>query len=167
MIERSINVNVLKELHALYTNLVRISYNKSAMKIYVLLLTMIMTVNSVFADKPLSQPKVDVLLNPVLARSLADACEIVRLINELEWVTVKKKLNKGNQVGILIIEPQSKIKNWHGLGAYRGSEIDTENQKVKHRFSYGGGRKAFHEVWITYSYRKDGFDKPSVEALGW
>ena len=111
--------------------------------------------------------KINVLSNPVIARSLADACELVRLINNLDWKEAKKKLKAGNHVGMVIIEPQSKIKDWHGIGAYRGSEIDAEKNQVKHRFSYGIGRQPVHEVWITYNYNKTNFQKPNIHILGW
>jgi len=39
--------------------------------------------------------------------------ELVRLINNLNRKAAKGKLNVGNQVGMVIIEAQSKIENWH------------------------------------------------------
>ena len=83
----------------------------------------------------------------MISRSLADACEVLRLINNLNWKDAKKKLDDGNQVAV--IEPLSKWKDWHGIGAFRGTEIDAAKNQVKHRFSYGTGRLAVHEVWIT------------------
>ena len=136
------------------------------MKIFALLFT-IMTFNFVYADEAVSHVKVDVLQNPVVASSLANACDIVRLINDLKWDDVTRKLNKGNQVGIVVMKAQSKMKDWPGTGAHRGSELNTKNHTVKHRFSFGSGRNTEHEVWITYSYSKDRFEKPSVDVLGW
>ncbi len=118
------------------------------------------------ADEPVPVVKAHVLSNPVIARSLADACDIVRLINDLSWKDAKSKLSDKNQIA-LIIEPQSKVKDWHGVGAYRGSVVDAEKKQVRHRFSYGIGRLSVHEIWITYSYSKDSFQKPSLHALGW
>jgi len=134
------------------------------MKLFALLFTLFLIVNSLHADKPVKE---DVLANPIVARSLADASEIVRLINELEWDSVKLKLAKGNQIGVVILEPQSQLKDWMGIGAYRGSDIDTKKQSVKHRFSLEGGRNGFHEVWLTYSFTQKDFNKPFIEALGW
>jgi hypothetical protein len=129
---------------------------------FILMLMMIPTQ----ADESVPEMKVDVLSNPVVARSLADACDIVRLVNEFDWKAVKKRSGEKNHL-TLIVEPQSKVKDWHGIGAYRGSEIDEAKKSVKHRFSYGVGRLSVHEVWITYSYTEDGFGKPSFLFLGW
>lgn len=117
------------------------------------------------ADEPAPAAEANVLSNPVISRSLADACDVVRLINNLNWKDAKEKLNDGKQVAV--IEPLSKMKDWHGIGAYRGSEIDAAKNQVKHRFSYGEGRLPVHEVWITYIYSKDDFKKPGFWVQGW
>jgi hypothetical protein len=136
------------------------------MKIYPFLVAAFMVFPiPMHADETAPAAEANVLSKPVISRSLADACEVLRIINNLNWKDAKKKLDDGNQVAV--IEPLSKWKDWHGIGAFRGTEIDAAKNQVKHRFSYGTGRLAVHEVWITYTYSKDDFKKPSFYVLGW
>jgi len=137
------------------------------MKTHLLCITALMAwiIPTAADDGIVSQTNEAILSDATTAKTLADACDIVRLINELEWEAAKKRLNDGNQLAL--IEPISKAKDWHGIGAYRGSEIDREKEQVKHRFSYGSGRIAVHEVWITYSINASGFKKPTFYILGW
>lgn len=107
----------------------------------------------------------EVVSSSVAARSLADASDMVRLMNDLKWEELKKRLRDANQ--IVIVENFAKLEDWHGVGAYRGSEFNEDRTEVKHRFSYGPGRKSVHEVWLTYSLADDGYGKPGFAVLGW
>ena len=117
------------------------------------------------AEEDKATTQAELLAKPGVSVSIADACEIVRLLNEGKIKEVKEKLDGEGMMGV--IEPQMKLEAWPGVGAYRGSEWDAEKNSVKHRFAYGAGKDAVHELWLTYSLKGGGFKKPHLVVLGW
>lgn len=58
-------------------------------------------------------------------------------------------------------------KDWPGVGAYRGSEVQQTDGTLIHRFVYGAGRSLPHEAWFHYSLRDDTFTLTGLTILGW
>ena len=107
----------------------------------------------------------EILAKPGVSKSLADGCEIVRLLNEGKMKAVKAKVSDDSL--LMTLEQVVKVKDWSGIGAYRGSEWNAEENSVKHRFAYGAGKDAVHELWLTYPLVKGQFKKPRLLVLGW
>ena len=95
--------------------------------------------------------------------SLAHACDLVRAINAGNWKDAETMTNSSPFLPLL--QGPAKAKDWHGVGAYRGT--DHEFGKLTHRFVYGAGPKHPHELWITYSIKDDKMEFKSIFILGW
>ncbi len=100
------------------------------------------------------------------ALSLADACKITALMNDDKWDEVEKVL--GTKAGLIAeLRRQSGIKDWPGIGAYRGSRIDKDHPRVvTHRFGFAP-RTNPHEIWIDYMLTETGISKPGLMVMGW
>lgn len=100
------------------------------------------------------------------AVSLADACQVVALINNDKWDEVEKKI--GTKEGMIaILKLNSSTPNWPGIGAYRGSRVDKDSPRaVTHRFGFAP-RTNPHEVWLSYTLTESGISSPGLMVLGW
>ncbi len=100
------------------------------------------------------------------AVSLADACQMVALINDDKWEEVEKKI--GTKEGMIaILKQTAQTPNWPGIGAYRGSRTDKVSpREVTHRFGFAP-RTNPHELWLTYTLIESGISKPRLMVLGW
>ena len=130
-----------------------------------IIIALIAAVLPLQADEPKALTQAELLAKPGVSKSLVDACEIVRLLNEGKLEEVKARSQDHGMM--IVVETQSKMEGWPGIGAYRGSEWDAEEKSVRHRFVYGAGKDAVHELWLTYPIEKNGFKKPSLGVLGW
>ncbi|MDQ3622530.1 MAG: hypothetical protein M3463_08590 [Verrucomicrobiota bacterium] len=97
--------------------------------------------------------------------SLAHACELVRAINVARWPEAESMIKPNTGMLPLVRRDANASKDWHGIGAYRGTE--RKAQSVRHRFGYGPGRNHPHELWITYSVTDAGSTFESIFVLGW
>ena len=98
------------------------------------------------------------------ALCLAEACRITALMNDGKWDEVEKAF--GTKDGMLgILKHHAALKDWPGIGAYRGVRVDGESpQKVTFRFGFAPKSNP-HEVRISFA---DGNpSKPGLMVLGW
>jgi hypothetical protein len=98
------------------------------------------------------------------ALCLAEACRITALMNDGKWDEVEKAFGtKERMVGIL--KHHAALKDWPGIGAYRGVRIDRESpRELTFRFGFAP-KSSPHEVQISFA---DGNpSKPGLMVLGW
>jgi len=107
-------------------------------------------------------------LTPTLQESatLADACRMTLLMNEGKWDDVEKAL--GTKEGMVaLLRHHASLKDWPGIGAYRGSRVDEQSPwRITHRFGFSP-RTNPHEIWISYTMTESGPTKPKLMVLGW
>ena len=98
--------------------------------------------------------------------TLADACRITRLMNEDKWDDVAKALGT-NEGMIAILRQHATLKDWPGIGAYRGTRVDEKSPvRVTHRFGFAP-RTNPHEIWLSYTITEKETSKPTLMVLGW
>jgi hypothetical protein len=98
--------------------------------------------------------------------TLADACRITKLINEDKWDDVEKAIDAQGQM-LPILRQNASLKDWAGIGAYRGTRIDAESPlKITHRFGFAP-RSNPHELWLTYTVTEKEASKPALMVMGW
>ncbi len=100
-------------------------------------------------------------------RSLEHACKLVVAINAQDWKAVESAITPGDPLLTLLKRDATTQKDWAGVGAYRGSEMEQSTGKLMHRFAYGAGRTTPHEVRVHYTLRDGGFTLAGVTVLGW
>lgn len=97
---------------------------------------------------------------------LAEACQITSLMNEDKWDEVEKALGTKEPM-VAILRQHAVLKDWPGIGAYRGARLVKETPRtILFRFGLGP-RSHPHEIWFTYTFTESGPSKPSLMVLGW
>jgi hypothetical protein len=97
---------------------------------------------------------------------LAKACQITSLMNEDKWDEVEKALGPKDGM-VAILRQHAGLKDWSGIGAYRGARLDKESPRtIVFRFGLGP-RSSPHEIGFTYTFTESGPSKPSLMVLGW
>jgi len=108
---------------------------------------------------------------PPLSRAglgaLEHASKLVAAINALDWKIVDASVSSKDPFLPLLKRDATTQKDWPGVGAYRGSDLDPERHTVRHRFAYGATRTTPHELWLIYSISGDEFTLDSILILGW
>ena len=121
-----------------------------------------------FAAPPEQVASQPATANPTQAESatLADACRITQLMNEDKWDDVAKIL--GTKEGMIaILRQHASMKDWPGIGAYRGTRVDEKSpSRVTHRFGFAP-RSNPHEIWLSYTITEKETSKPSLMVMGW
>ena len=114
---------------------------------------------------PISTPQ------PPLSRAglgaLEHASKLIVAINALDWKTVEAATPEKEDFLPLLKRDAAAIKDWFGVGAYRGSEYREDGLALTHRFAYGPSRDTPHEVSFRYSLDGDGFTFSGLTILGW
>ncbi len=98
--------------------------------------------------------------------TLADACRLTKLINDERWDEIEKAL--GTKEGMITyIRQQATLKDWAGIGAYRGTTVDEKSPlRITHQFGFAP-RSSPHGILLTYIITETGPSKPSLMILGW
>lgn len=98
------------------------------------------------------------------APCLAEACRITALINDSNWEELTK-LSGREASDVDLLKHFAARKDWQGIGAYRGFQIDPEKpHEVIFRFGFGP-KSSPHELRIHFT---DGdLSKPRMTVLGW
>jgi hypothetical protein len=99
--------------------------------------------------------------------ALEHASKLIAAINALDWKTVEAAAPPKENFIPLLKRDAAGIKDWFGVGAYRGSTYDQDGRLLRHRFAYGPGRSTPHEVWFNYSIDGDNFTFAGITILGW
>ncbi|MEA3208359.1 MAG: hypothetical protein QOE70_1416 [Chthoniobacter sp.] len=99
--------------------------------------------------------------------ALEHASKLVAAINALDWKTAEDALPPTNKYFPFPKMNATKLKDWHGIGAYRCSDYRKEDRTLVHRFTYGSERNHPHEVWFHYSIDGDNFTFTGYSILGW
>ncbi|WP_341407224.1 hypothetical protein [Luteolibacter soli] len=98
------------------------------------------------------------------AQCLAEACRITALINEDRWEELDKLFGPSEAV-IAVLKHYATLKDWQGIGAYRGFRIEPEKpREVIFRFGFAPKSNP-HEIWI--SFIEGDPSKPRLMVLGW
>jgi hypothetical protein len=95
---------------------------------------------------------------------LAEACRITALINDGKWEEVETAFaTKEGMVALL--KQKATLKDWPGIGAYRGFRIDRETPRdVTFRFGFAP-KSSPHEIWISFAEGNP--SKLRLTVLGW
>lgn len=139
------------------------------MKIITLFFATAMALAGCVSVEPKGQAAASTLANalvPYESETLADACRLIRLLNEDKWDELAKSLSSGS-AATETLRRYAAEKDWAGIGAYRRTEIDEKSPlKIRHCFGFAP-RHHPHEVWLIYTITESGPTKPSLSVLGW
>jgi hypothetical protein len=99
--------------------------------------------------------------------TLANACRLTQLINEDKWDEVEKALDTKEGMIALLRKQHGSMKDWPGIGAYRGTRVDGRSPlRVTHRFGFAP-RSNPHEIWLSYTITEKETSKPQLMVMGW
>jgi hypothetical protein len=99
--------------------------------------------------------------------TLADACLLTQLMNEDKWDEVEKALGTKEGMIALLRKQHGSMKDWPGIGAYRGTRVDGQSPlRVTHRFGFAP-RSNPHEIWLSFTITEKETSKPQLMVMGW
>jgi hypothetical protein len=117
---------------------------------------------------------------PPLSRAglgaLEHASKLVVAINNLDWKTVesaesgaieRRTASRKGSILPILKRDATMNKDWHGIGAYRGSDYQQGSRTLIQRFAYGRDRTTPHQVCFKYSLDGDAFTFEGISILGW